>query len=111
MSLRLVRSPVAPQIVITQGAADAFISGWFRLMVGLPISKRQATVNSLVAGFLFHMPAKLVTHRGQDLARKIVFAARGEALVKRGAEHRRGRGGLNGGEDRPSAFPGIGNPP
>jgi hypothetical protein len=30
--LRLVRSPVAPKITITQGAAVGFMSRWFRLM-------------------------------------------------------------------------------
>src|SRR5215472_11455603 len=28
INLRLVKSPVAPKMVITQGAADAFVNGW-----------------------------------------------------------------------------------
>jgi hypothetical protein len=34
INLRFVKSPVAPKITMTQGAALGFVSGWFEFMNG-----------------------------------------------------------------------------
>src|SRR6266699_4054501 len=40
-NLRLVRSPVAPQIVITQGEANEFVSGWSKFISPNPFTPFQ----------------------------------------------------------------------
>src|SRR6266705_3288358 len=65
----------------------------------------------LMAGFLLDVSAKLKAHRGQHFCGKIIFAARGEALIEGGAENRRGRRRFDGREKRPAAFAGIRDPP
>ena len=91
--MRLVKSPVAPKIVITQGAADGFVSGWFWLMNQNPFARELGHDGAeiLMAGLLLDVSAKLKAHGGQHLGSKIVFTARREALIQRGAENRRRR--------------------
>src|SRR5215471_13354444 len=70
---------------------------------------RDLRSRGLLPGLLFQVTAKLKPHGGKKLGGKIVFAARCEALIERSGEDRRGGGGLDGGEDGPAAFAGVGN--
>src|ERR1700740_3127893 len=74
INFRFVRSPVAPNITITQGEATGFGFEWF--------------MRILWSGFLFRVAAELKTHRRQKLRGKLPFAARREALVERFAQDR-----------------------
>src|SRR6266404_1955722 len=67
ISLRFVRSPVAPKITITQGEATGFGFEWF--------------MRILWSGFLFRVAAELKTHGRQKFCGKFPFAARREALI------------------------------
>src|SRR6267378_1406100 len=74
ISLRLVRSPLAPKITIVHGLACCPCSSNPSLMF-LPIWHPDFRyLPSLRAHGLLQMPAKLKPHRGQELRRKIVFA-------------------------------------
>src|SRR5438552_2974267 len=79
-SLRLVRSPVAPKITITQGEALGFGLMWFtvdsrtlsacesyrsQMIADLSRATRRSGTRRLM--FLLDMPAELKTHGGQDL--------------------------------------------
>src|SRR5437879_9193590 len=63
----------------------------------------------LVARFLFDVSAELEAHRGQNFGRKIILAARGKSLEQRRRQYRGWCGGLDGRENRPAPFAGIGN--
>src|SRR5712664_1543314 len=107
MSFRLVRSPVAPKMTMTQGEATVFIWAWF--MSGCPV-QCHGVVRVEAFGrlrLLFRMTAELKTHGRQKLCGEFPFATRREALVERFAQHRSRRAGLYGGENRPAAFAGV----
>src|SRR5258707_3981600 len=109
ISLRLVKSPVAPKMTITQGAATVFIWAWF--MSGRPLQCHGVV---RVAAFgrsslLFRVPAELKAHGGQNLGGKVAFPSRQETLVQRFRKHRGRSDGLDAGKNGPAAFAGIGN--
>src|SRR6267378_5242799 len=87
MSLRLVRSPVAPKMAITHGDAVGFMSEWFRLMREISCLRPGWLPKFLVARFLFDVSAELEAHRGQNFGREISFAARRESLEQRRREY------------------------
>src|SRR5690349_19027369 len=61
------------------------------------------------ASLLLHMPPELPAHRRQQLVLEIRLAARVEALVQRGGQHRRGHGLVDRGLDGPAALAGVGD--
>src|SRR5712692_11056731 len=109
ISLRLVRSPPAPKITMTQGgagwaspglcaSADAILVSPFS---GPRPARRshclcRCAAGVLTAGRFFHVPAELLPHRGEDLLREGVLLARAETRVQRLGEHRGGHRLLNG---------------
>src|SRR5258706_1489370 len=109
MSLRLVRSPVAPKITITQGAAIGFSCTW--LMRDRPFPGQGAFQFAALrrSRFLFRVAAELEAHSRQDLGSKVAFASRQESLVERFGEHGSGRARFDPGENGPAAFTRIGN--
>src|SRR3981081_3917112 len=109
ISLRLVRSPVAPKITITHGAATGDSCTWF-------LSHRPCQGQGTLAfaalrrsRFLFRVAAELEAHGRQNLGSEVAFASRQESLVERFGEHRRGCARLDAGENGPAAFAGIGD--
>src|ERR1700730_12387959 len=94
MSLRLVRSPVAPKMTMTQGEATGFVFRWF--------------MRSFCSGFLFGVTAELKAHGRQNFGGEFAFPSGQKALVERFAQHGSGRAGFNGGENGPVGFAGIG---
>src|SRR5215475_13346007 len=56
-----------------------------------------------------HVPAEFVAHRRQQLVCKRGFAARAEAFVKGGREHRHRYGLIDRGLDGPAPLSGIGD--
>src|SRR6266852_8956326 len=107
MSLRLVRSPVAPKITMTQGAATGFSCTW--LMRDCPLPGQGACQFAALrrSRFLFRMAAELEAHGRQDLGGKVAFTSRQESLVERFGEHGSGRARFDPGENGPAAFAGI----
>src|ERR1700687_4519784 len=95
MSLRLVKSPVAPKMTMTQGDATGFVFAWF--------------MRSFWSGFLFGVTAELKAHSRQNFGGEFTFASRQKALIERFAQHGSGGAGFNGGENGPAAFAGIGD--
>src|SRR6266851_2143216 len=59
--------------------------------------------------FLFRVTTELEAHGGKNFGSELPFGARSEALIESFAEHRRGRPGLDGGENGPAAFAGVGD--
>src|ERR1700722_13134849 len=106
MSLRLVRSPLAPKITMTHGDAAAVVSGWCEFMDEVSAFGLM-TPQSATALFFLYVAAKLKAHGGQNLGCKIGFTARGEALVERFGEHRGRRAGFDGGKNGPTTFAGV----
>src|SRR5579872_1493695 len=80
ISLRLVRSPLAPKITITQGGPMGAASLWFEVIQIVLSRLASLTRQQLVAGFFFNVPAELKPHGGKHFCRKIILAARREAL-------------------------------
>src|SRR6266436_9420851 len=109
MSLRLVRSPVAPKITITQGAAIGFSWTWFMSDCPFPGQGTRAFAALRRSRFLFRVAAKLEAHGRQNLGSEVAFASRQESFVKRFGEHGSGRARLDAGENGPAAFAGIGD--
>src|SRR5260370_36744384 len=109
ISLRLVRSPVAPKITITQGAAIGF--SWTWLMRDRPFPGQGAFQFAALrrSRFLFRVAAELKAHGRQNLGGKVAFASRQESLVERFGEHGSGRARLDAGGHGPAAFAGIGD--
>src|SRR5882724_1950163 len=70
---------------------------------------RDFRLRGLLPGFLFEVTAELETHGGKNFCGEVVFTARSEALVERSGEHGRRSGGLDGGQDGPAAFAGVGD--
>src|SRR5215831_9048787 len=64
--------------------------------------------DSSFRGF-FEMSAELETHRREQLVLIIRLAARTEALIERGGEHRHRYGLVDGGLDCPASFTGVGH--
>src|SRR5712675_2132201 len=109
ISLRLVRSPVAPKITITQGAAIGF--SWTWLMIDRPFLGQGAFQFAALrrSRFLFRVAAELEAHGRQNLGGKVAFASRQESLVERFGEHGSRRARLDAGENGPAAFARIGD--
>src|SRR5262252_9677020 len=101
ISFRLVRSPLAPKITITQGLACCPCS-CMSSVIWLDLILHSILLPSTRG--LLHVSAKLEAHRGQELVCKIVFSARYEALEERRSEDWRGSRGFDSGKDRPTAF-------
>src|SRR5712692_4539861 len=59
--------------------------------------------------FLFRVTTELEAHGGKNFGSELPFGARSEALVEGFAEHGGGRSGLDGGENGPAAFAGVGD--
>src|SRR5258707_12216182 len=81
MSLRLVRSPVAPKITITQGAAIGFSCTWLmrdRPFPGQGVLQFAALRRSR---FLFRVTAELEAHGRQNLGSEVPFASQQECSV------------------------------
>src|SRR5882757_2744601 len=107
ISLRLVRSPVAPKITMTHGAAIGF--SWTWLMRDRPFPGQGVLQFAALrrSRFLFRVAAELEAHGRQNLGGKVAFASRQESLVERFGEHGSGRARLDAGENGPAAFAGI----
>src|ERR1700738_1956406 len=91
-------------MTMTQGEATVFVWAWF--MSGCPVQcHRVVRVEAFGRlSLLFRVTAELKTHGRQNLGGEIAFASRQETLVERFREHGSGRGGLDGGENGPTAF-------
>src|SRR6516225_1473259 len=108
ISLRLVRSPVAPKITMTHGPAAVGASTWFVFIGGLPVVWAvPAWAWPSVPGFLLEVTTELKAHRGQKLVCEIRFASRRKALIQSRRQHWRGCGRLNRGENCPATLAGI----
>src|SRR5258708_34850582 len=83
MSFRLVRSPVAPKMTMTQGEATELVETWFIRRCPVQESKATQIETSRRSRFLFRVAAKLKAHRGQNLRGKVAFAARQKPFVQR----------------------------
>ena len=64
----------------------------------------------LLAGGAFDVAAELFAHRGDQLAAVVTLAARAEAFVQRGSEHRHRHGLVDRGFDRPPPLARVRNP-
>src|SRR2546421_1515530 len=82
------RSPVAPKNTNASdcGAGMLALPSVWRLACGPPSAER------LFACMLLQVAAELVAHRREQLVGVVGLAARAEALVQRGAQHRGGHG-------------------
>src|SRR6267378_8626636 len=109
ISLRLVRSPVAPKITITQGAAIGFSWTWFMSDCPFPGQGTLAFAALHRSRFLFRVAAELEAHGRQNLGGEVAFASRQESFVERFGEHGSGCARLDAGENGPPAFAGIGD--
>src|SRR3954447_23869208 len=105
MSLRAVRSPVAPKITITQGLAG-FAPRPVRPNSSFTFRLRTVSVilflRSLRGG-RFDVAAKLLPHSRQDLFREGVLLARAEADVERRSQHVGRNGFVDSSIDSPAA--------
>src|SRR5437764_838276 len=109
MSLRPVRSPVAPKITMMQGLAG-LAPRWLRPKRSLMFRFRTVSVILLFRSLCcrcFYMAAEFLSHRRQDLLRKGVLLTRAEADIERGRQHVRGNGFIDGCVDGPAALPRI----
>ena len=89
------RSPVAPK--------KTSASEWRAVHRCLPVGTPS------LAGRLLDVPAELEAHRREQLVLEVGLAARAEALVERGRQHRRRHGLVDRGLDRPAPFAGVGD--
>src|SRR5580704_15279665 len=80
ISLRLVRSPLAPKITITQGAPVGAASLVFEVIQMVLSQLASLLMRQLVAGFFLYVPAELEAQGGEHFGRKIILAARCKAL-------------------------------
>src|SRR5712672_699266 len=110
ISLRLVRSPVAPKITITQGAAIGFSWTWFMSDCPFPGQGTLAFAALHRSRFLFRVAAKLEAHGRQNLGSEVAFASRQEPLVQCFGEDGRRCARLDSRENGPAAFARIGDP-
>src|SRR5271154_217058 len=82
MSLRLVRSPLAPNMTMTQGEAMGLCSllsvGIMQIVLSQAACWRPGAL--LVTVFFLEMAAELKAHGGQNFCGEIIFTARREAL-------------------------------
>src|SRR6266436_307750 len=106
MSLRLVRSPVAPKMTMTQGEATGFA---FERFMRVPCNEFNAPrLRSIPgSGLLFRVTAELKTHGRQQLGGEFAFTSRRETFIERFGKHGSGGAGLDAGDNRPAAFTGI----
>src|SRR5580658_12172 len=93
-SLRLARSPVAPNSTMTWLSGRG---GSFLLMSR--------------SGLLLRVTAELRAHRRQDLPGERAIVPGLEALVQRGGDDRRRHALVHRGQHRPPALAGVGHPP
>src|SRR5260370_13885545 len=107
ISLRLVRSPLAPKITITQGLAWCPCPLRLSVMFVLSGIRFPIPVHLLGAGRLLQVAANLNPHGGKEFGGKFVFSARNKTLKQRCRENRCWRGRFDGRKDRPASFAGI----
>src|SRR5437868_6456181 len=109
MSLRAVRSPVAPKITMMQGLAG-FAPRPVRPNSSFTFRLRTVSVmllfRSLRSG-RFNVAAELLPHCRQNLFREGVLLARAEADIERRGQHVGRNGFVDSSVDGPAAFPGI----
>ena len=77
--------------------------------VGVAVRSSAVSALRYFAGRLLDVSAELEAHRRQQLVLEVRLAARAEALVERGGQHRRRHGFVDRGLDRPAAFAGVGD--
>ena len=112
ISFRLVRSPVAPKITMTQGAAVAPAklpndsNSWSD-----PVSRSRGSGSNWLQcpAFFSTWPPNWKRIADKQLCRKISFTPRCEPLVQRRAQYRRGRSRFDRRQNCPAPFAGIGN--
>src|SRR4051812_313819 len=108
MSLRFVRSPVAPKMTMAQGGAGRAFSSSTRSRVSFATGEVMATFPFRSAlrrvGRMLDVAAELVAHSGEHLVAEGVLLARAEAVEQRRRENVDGYGFLDGGLHRPSPF-------
>src|ERR1700676_497651 len=80
MSLRLVRSPLAPKITITHGEPVGLASVLFEFIHVVLSQLFSSPMKKLVASLFLDVAAELKTHGGEHFGRKIILAARRESL-------------------------------
>src|SRR5260370_6560316 len=108
ISLRLVRSPLAPKITITQGLAWCPCPLKLSVIFVLSGIRFPIPVYLLGARRLLHVAAKLKSHGGKELGRKFVFPTRNKTLKQRCRENRCWRSRVDGLKlppPSPTAFP------
>src|SRR5712692_3714847 len=98
MSLRLVRSPVAPNITITHGSAGRPCDSAVGFTGVTPFSFARGPLD---------VAAELEAHGREYLGGEVVLTTRRETLVERRAEHGRGDALFNCGADCPTSFAGV----
>src|SRR5256885_7720573 len=81
ISFRLVRSPVAPKMTITQGEATGFAFERFIRVSCNEFSARRRRCSGL--GLFFRVTTKLKSHGRQKFSGKFAFCPRREPLVQR----------------------------
>src|SRR5918911_4432807 len=109
MSRRLVRSPPAPKITMTQGGAGGASAapglahqGWIVVSAAaLPL--RACSFMGRIRDLGFEMAAEAFAHGREQLVRETRIQARAEARIERGREHGRRYGLLDGGLNGPAA--------
>src|SRR5260370_9373382 len=107
ISLRLVRSPLAPKITITQGLAWCPCPLKLSVIFVLSDIRFPIPVHLLGARRLLHVAAKLKSHGGKELGRKFVFPTRNKTLKQRCRENRCCRSRFDGRNVRPASLPAI----
>src|SRR5260370_228569 len=107
ISLRLVRSPLAPKITITQGLAWCPCPLKLSVIFVLSGVRFPIPVQLVGARRLLHVAAKLKSHGGKEFGRKFVFPARNKTLEQRCRENRCWRRRFDSRKDRPASLTGI----
>src|SRR5215211_1929495 len=106
-SLRLARSPVAPKMTSVVGwtgrRSRPSTSGFSSVRVAIPLLRVRLDLGRGVVR-LYRVAAELVAQSGIDLGGEVAHAPRGEALVQRGRDDRRGHPPLDRVLDRPAAL-------
>src|SRR6202795_5375577 len=80
MSLRLVRSPLAPKMTITHGEPVGLASVLFEFIRVVLSQLFNAPIKKLVASLFLDVAAELKAHGGKHFRCKVILAARCESL-------------------------------
>src|SRR5580704_8519068 len=118
ISLRLVKSPAAPKITMTQGSPGrptrcgcevgaTAVSSMGCILYQSFQRKSLNALRRLLAGYRFHMSAELLTHGGKYLLCESMFLARTEAGEQGCRKHVNGDGFVNRRLNRPATFAGV----